>query len=166
MILLTSRCNETPTTSDDKFAAACFTIILISQLPFMDGRFSRKNSLTRRLSRFRTTAFPTRLVTVIPNRFRFRSFGKKATMKKRSERLRPCFDNWIYADRFSSLSDFFKPKSVKRSNPDKGALGQKTRKMQASAGGCPCLESDRQSFPALRTSPFYDKPALFCGHSL
>ena len=48
--------------------ALSFAIRLISQEPFSLCLFSRKNSRDSRLIRFRVTALPTFLLTVIPNR--------------------------------------------------------------------------------------------------
>ena len=67
-ILPKMSCRDEDTCSDDKVAASCLAIMLISQIPVSLCLFSRKYSREYLLILLRVTAGPTFFVTVIPRR--------------------------------------------------------------------------------------------------
>ena len=91
-------------------ALCLLAIILISHLPDKQCRLIRKNSRTIRLIRLRSTACPTFLVTVTPNRDRSYRAGIKYAMNSAVCTLFPDFDRAVYSPRLRILSAFVKEK--------------------------------------------------------
>ncbi len=91
-------------------ALCLLAMMLISHLPDKQCRFNRKYSRTSRLIRFRSTACPTFLVTVTPNREWLCCAGKKYAIKSVFCTLRPSFDRAINSLRLRILSAFVNKK--------------------------------------------------------
>ena len=103
-------CNDRKAFSEVMPALCLLAMTLISHLPDKQCRFNRKYSRTSRLMRFRSTACPTFLVTVTPNRDWWCCAGRKYAIKSLFCTLLPSFDRAINSLRFRILSAFVNEK--------------------------------------------------------